>query len=322
MFKNNYLRSLSAIALFAASACASAQSYPAKPVRLVIGFAPGGSTDVVARFLARKLTDGMGQSFVVENRAGASSNIAAQAVARAAPDGYTLLYMTSTLAVNVSLFPNSGFDLVKDFAPVSLVADIPGILAVHAALPSRSVKELIALAKSRPGDMTYGSAGSGSASHLAAELFKSMAGVNIVHVPYKGAGPAMTDFLGGHLQVLFIFNADLVKSNEKAGRLRGLAVTARKRLNELPQLPTMHEAGVTGYEASVWNGILVPSGTPRDIVTRLNTQTALAVKELTPTLAEIGAYPMAASPEEFAEFIRREISKWAKVVKHSGVRAE
>ena len=304
------------------SPCVLAQNYPAKPVRMVVGFAPGGSTDIVARLLSRKLTDSMGQSFVVENRSGASSNIAAQGVARAPADGLTLLYMTSTLVVNVSLFSNLAFDLTKDFSPVTPVVDIPSFLSVHGSLPVKSVKELIALAKSRPGEITYGSAGSGSATHLATELFKSIAGVNIVHVPYKGSGPATTDFLGGHVQVLFVFNAEHVKSNAKIGRLRPLAVTTRKRLSDFPALPTMIEAGVSNYEASVWNGVLAPAGTPRDIVARLNTQTAQAIRELTPTLAEIGAYPMSMSADEFSEFVRREMGKWAAVVKVSGARAE
>lgn len=304
------------------SPCVLAQNYPAKPVRMVVGFAPGGSTDIVARLLSRKLTDSMGQSFVVENRSGASSNIAAQGVARAPADGLTLLYMTSTLVVNVSLFSNLAFDLTKDFSPVTPVVDIPSFLSVHGSLPVKSVKELIALAKSRPGEITYGSAGSGSATHLATELFKSIAGVNIVHVPYKGSGPATTDFLGGHVQVLFVFNAEHVKSNAKIGRLRPLAVTTRKRLSDFPALPTMIEAGVSNYEASVWNGVLAPAGTPRDIVARLNTQTAQAIRELTPALAEIGAYPMSMSADEFSEFVRREMGKWAAVVKVSGARAE
>ncbi len=322
MFKNIYLTSISLASLLTASTGALAQPYPAKPVRMVVGFAPGGSTDIVARLLSRKLTDSLGQSFVIENRAGASSNIAAQLVARAPADGLTLLYMTSTLAVNVSLFPNLPFDLNKDFVPVTPVVDIPSFLSVHGSLPVKSVKELIALAKSRPGEITYGSAGSGSATHLATELFKSIAGINIVHVPYKGSGPATTDFLGGHVQVLFVFNAEHVKTNAKIGRLRALAVTTRKRLSDFPALPTMIEAGVANYEASVWNGVLAPTGTPRDIVTRLNTQTAQAIRELTPTLAEMGAYPMTMSPDEYAEFVRREIGKWANVVKISGARAE
>jgi tripartite-type tricarboxylate transporter receptor subunit TctC len=322
MFKNIYLQLFSPIALLSASLCALAQSYPAKPVRMVVGFAPGGSTDIVARLLSRKLTDSMGQSFIVENRAGASSNIAAQLVARAPADGLTLLYMTSTLAVNVSLFSNLAFDLNKDFAPVTPVVDIPSFLSVHGSLPVKSVKALIALAKSRPGEITYGSAGSGSATHLATELFKSIAGINIVHVPYKGSGPATTDFLGGHVQVLFVFNAEHVRSNAKTGRLRALAVTTRKRLSDFPALPTMIEAGVANYEASVWNGVLAPAGTPRDIVTRLNTQTAQAIRELTPALADIGAYPMSMSADEFSAFVQREIGKWATVVKLSGARAE
>jgi len=324
MFKNIYLNlnTVSWAGLLLVSASAPAQTYPAKPVRMVVGFAPGGSTDIVARLLSRKLTDSLGQSFVIENRAGASSNIAAQLVARAPADGLTLLYMTSTLAVNVSLFTNLAFDLNKDFVPVTPVVDIPSFLSVHGSLPVKSVKELIALAKSRPGEITYGSAGSGSATHLATELFKSIAGINIVHVPYKGSGPATTDFLGGHVQVLFVFNAEHVKANAKIGRLRPLAVTTRMRLSDFPALPTMIEAGVGNYEASVWNGVLAPAGTPRDIVTRLNTQTAQAVRELTPALTDMGAYPLAMNADEFAEFVRREIGKWANVVKVSGARAE
>ena len=309
-------------ALAAASPGTLAQAWPAKPVRMVVGFAPGGSTDVVARLLSRKLADALGQSFVVENRAGAASNIAGQLVARAPADGYTLLYMTSTMTVNVSLYPKLPYDLAADFVPVAPVVDIPSVLAVHPSLPVKSVKELIALARARPGEIAYGSAGSGSATHLATELFKSMAGIDIVHVPYKGSGPATNEFLGGHVQVLFVFNATLVESNMKAGRLRPLAVTTRQRLANFPQLPTMPEAGVKGYEASVWNGVLAPAGTPRDIVSRLNAQIAQSVKELTPALTEIGAYPMQADPEQFAAFVRNEVVKWAGVVKRSGAKAE
>ena len=322
MNKNKYLRSITAVALMVACAHAQAQSSPAKPVRMVVGFAPGGSTDVVARILSRKLTDNLGQPFVVENRAGASSNIAAQTVARAPADGLTLLYATSTLTVNVSLFNTLPFDLQKDFVAVAPVADIPSFLTVHASLPVKTVKELVALAKARPGDLSYASSGSGSASHLAMELFKSTAGITLVHVPYKGAGPATTDFLGGHVQVLFIFNAEQVKSHAKAGRLRALATATRQRVAEFPALPTMIEAGVPNYEASVWNGVLAPAGTPRDIVTRLNTQIAQAVKAITPALNEIGAYPMTSSPDDFAAFMRAEVGKWAKVVKISGARAD
>lgn len=320
---NHCLRSLIVLTAFAVvEPCVLAQAYPSKPVRMIVGFAPGGSTDVVARLLSRKLADAMGQQFIVENRSGASSNIASQIVARSPADGYTLLYMTSTMTVNVSLYPKLPFDLATDFVPVVPVVDIPSVLAVHPSLPVKSVKELIALAKSRPGEIAYGSAGSGSATHLATELFKANAGIDITHVPYKGSGPATNEFLGGHVQVLFMFNATLVDANAKAGKLRPLAVTTRQRLANFPQLPTMPEAGVPGYEASVWNGILAPAGTPREIVTLLNTRVAQAVRELTPSLSEIGAYPMYADPEQFAAFVRSEVVKWAGVVKRSGARAE
>jgi tripartite-type tricarboxylate transporter receptor subunit TctC len=313
---------VASLALALSVAPAWSQSYPVKPVRLVVGFAPGGSTDVVARWVAKKLTDSFGQSVVVDNRPGASSNIAAQSVARAPADGYTLLYMTSTLAVNVSLYPKLPFNLLEDFVAVTPVVDIPCILSVHPSLPVKSVKELIALAKGRPGEISYGSAGSGSGTHLATELFKSMAGIDLIHVPYKGSGPATSDFLGGHVQVLFVCSVALVKDNAKVGRLRPLAVTSRERLANLPELPTMPEAGIRGYEASVWNGILAPAGTPREIVTRVNRDAAQAVKELTPTLIDTGAYPIYATPDQFAAFIKTEIGKWAAVVKRSGARAE
>lgn len=311
---------VAALSIFGSSP-APAQAYPSKPVRLVVGFAPGGSTDVVARLLARKLSESMGQPVIVDNRAGAASNIAAELVARAPADGYTLLYMTSTLTVNASLYSKLPFDVVQDFVPVTPVVDIPSVLAVHPSLPVKTVKELVALAKSRPGEIAYGSAGNGSATHLATELFKSIAGIDLLHVPYKGSGPATKDFLGGHVQVLFVFNARLVSTNAQSGKLRPLAATSRKRLPNFPDLPTMPEAGIKGYDASVWNGILAPAGTPREIVGRINRETAQAVKALTPSLSEMGAYAMYASPEEFAAFVKSEISKWAGVVKRSGARA-
>lgn len=310
------------LALGLAVAPAWSQGYPAKPVRLVVGFAPGGATDVVARLVAKKLTDSFGQPVLVDNRPGASSNIAAQGVARAPADGYTLLFMSSTLVVNVSLYPKLPFNLLADFAAVTPTVDMPCILSVHPSLPVKSVKELVALAKARPGEISYGSAGTGSATHLATELFKSMARINLLHVPYKGSGPATNDFLGGHVQVLFVCSVSLVKGHVKAGRLRALAVTSLQRLSNLPELPTMPEAGVRDYEATVWFGILAPAATPREIVTRVNRDTAQAVKELTPILIKTGAYPMYATPEQFAGFVKTEIGKWATVVKRSGARAE
>ena len=310
------------VVLAAAAAPAWSQAYPSKPVRLVVGFAAGGSTDVVARMLAQKLTTSFGQTVLVDNRPGASSNIAAQGVARAPADGHTLLYMTSTLVVNVSLYDKLPFNVMQDFVAVTPVVDIPSILSVHPSLPVKSVKELVALAKKRPGEISYGSAGSGSATHLATELFKSMAGIDLLHVPYKGSGPATNDFIGGHVQVLFVFSTALVKEHGKAGRLRPLAVKSRQRLANLPELPTMSEAVIKDYEASVWNGILAPAGAAREVVARLNRDTAQAVKELSPTLSDTGAYPMYATAEQFAAFIRNEITKWAGVVKRSGAKPE
>ena len=301
---------------------AVSQTYPVKPVRLVVGFAPGGSTDVVARLLARKLTDKLGQSFVVENRGGAAGNIASQAVARSTADGHTLMYVTSTAAVNVSLYSNLPFNLVQDFVAVSPVCAIPSVLSIHPSLPAKSVKELIALAKARPREITYASAGNGSATHLASELFKVAAGIDILHIPYQGSGPAMNDLLGGHVLMQFIFNAAQVAPNVKVGKLRALAVTSTQRIASMPELPTMREAGLKDFEAIVWNGLLAPVGTPREIVVRLNTQTSQAMKELTPALSEMGAYPMYATPEQFAGFIKTEIGKWASVVKRSGASAQ
>jgi len=320
--KLNWRNVLAALVPFLPSQTAMAQTYPAKPVRLVLGFAPGGSTDVVARLLARKLTEKVGQSFVVENRSGAAGNIASQLVARSAPDGYTLLYITSTAAVNVSLHSNLPFNLVEDFAAVSPVCAIPSILSIHPSLPPKTVKEFIALAKARPGEIAYASAGNGSATHLASELFKTMAQIDILQVPYQGSGPAMIGLLGGHVQMQFVFNASQVVANAKIGKLRPLAVTSQQRLSSVPELPTMQEAGVKNYEAIVWNGIVSPAGTPREIVLQLNAQTAQAMKELTPALAEIGAYAMTATPEQFAGFIKSEVGKWAGVVKRAGARAE
>jgi tripartite-type tricarboxylate transporter receptor subunit TctC len=313
---------VAALAMAVGFAPAWSQSYPSKPVRFVVGFAPGGSTDVVARMLAKKLGDSLGQSVIVDNRPGAASNIAAQQVAKSPPDGHTLLYMTSTLAVNVSLYEKLPFNLLQDFVPVTTTVDIPCTLSVHPSLPVKSVKELVAFAKARPGQISYGSAGNGSGTHLQTELFKSMAGIDLLHVPYKGSGPATNEFLGGHVQVLFVCNVTYVKENVKAGRLRPLAVTSRQRLPNLPELPTMHEAGIKGYEATIWNGILAPAGTPREIVTRVNRDTAQAVKELTPTLLDMGAYPMSTTPEQFAAFMKTEIGKWATVVKRTGAKAD
>jgi tripartite-type tricarboxylate transporter receptor subunit TctC len=316
-----------AVALVACIAAVSAagalaQTYPAKPVRLVVGFAPGGSTDVVARLIAKKLSERMGQSFTIDNRPGAGSNIATHLVATAPPDGYTLLFITSTQPVNVTLYPKLPYNLVEDFTGVAPATDIPSILVSHPSVPARTLKELIALAKAKPGDLTYASAGSGTATHLAAEMMKSMAGIDLRHIPYKGASPAMTDMIGGHVHIQFVFNAGLVMNNAKQGRLRAIAVASTKRLGNYPTLPTMDESGLKGFEATVWNGIAAPTGTPSAIVSRINAQTEAAMKELSDAFLEMGAYPMTGTPEQFTAFMRKEIVKWADVVKRSGARAE
>ena len=311
-----------ALALGLAVPAAQAQPYPAKPIRLIVGFAPGGSTDIAARQLARKLAEGLGQQVVVDNRPGAASNIAAQEVARAPADGYTLLYMTSTLAVNESLYPKLPFNVLTDFVAVSPVVELPCVLSTHPSLPARSVKDLIALARAQPGKISYASAGSGSATHLATELFATMAGVDLMHVPYKGAAPAMADFLGGHVKVMFVCQVSSVRDGEKTGRLVPLAASSSQRIAGLPELPTVAEAGLAGFEATVWNGILAPAGTPREIVNRLNAAVAQAVKDQAPLMLSNGESPMFATPEQFGAFLKAEVGRWAAVVRRSGARPE
>lgn len=308
-------------AVIAAIPPVAAQTYPSKPVRLIVPFAPGGSTDVLGRLVAQRLSRGLGQNVIVENRAGGGTNIGAELVARAAPDGHTLLMTSTTQAINVTLYPKLAYDLVKDFSAISPVATSPSVLVVHPSVPAKTVKELIALAKARPGELTYASSGSGSTAHLAGELFKMSAGIDLVHIPYKGAGPAQTDLVGGHVHSMFGFTAGVLP-HLKAGKLRALGVTSEKRLPDMPNLPTLHEAGVKGYEVSVWYGLLAPAGTPNEAVALLNAETAKSVKELAPKFAELGAYPLYSTPAEFSRFIQAEIKKWAPVVKRSGAKVD
>ena len=317
---------LRALAIAACMAGASAdqvlaQAYPARPIRLVVPWAPGGSIDFLGRLVAQKLTERAGLSVFVENRAGAGTNLGAEYVARAAADGYTLLMASSTQAINVSLYPKLSYDVMKELVAVSPVANNPSVLVVHPSLPVKTVPELLALARVRPGELLYASSGSGSTSHLAGELLKMSARIDLVHVPYKGAGPALAELLGGHVQMMITVLAQTLP-HVRAGKLRALAVTSKARLSSAPELPTMQEAGVKGYEVNVWSGILAPAATPRDIVAMLNAETGKAVKELAGRLAELGAEPLYATPEEFSRFIRAEIAKWAVVVKRSGARVD
>jgi len=293
-------------------------------VRFVVGFTPGGPSDILARALGQKLGERWGQQVVIENRPGAGGNLAAEAVARSAPDGHTwLLGNNSILATNESLYSRLAYDPVKDFAPVALVAIQPNILVVHPSLPVFSVQDLIAFAKANPGTLNYASSGSGAAAHLAGELFKAMAGVEMVHVPYKGAQPALTDVIAGQVQLMFATSASVLPYI-KAGRLRGLAVTTAHRSASVPDLPTVSEAGLAGFEATTWHGVVVPSGTPAALVGRLNEEinSVLNQKDLRERFAGLGAEVASGTPRDFADYIAREIPKWSKVVRDSGARAE
>jgi tripartite-type tricarboxylate transporter receptor subunit TctC len=312
------------LALAAPLCGAQTASFPAKPVRFVIGFTPGGPSDILARAVGQRLAERWGQQVVVENRPGAGGNLAAEAVARSAPDGHTwLLGNNSILATNQSLYRNLPYDPVNDFAPVALVAVQPNILVVHPEVRANSVSELVSLAKQNPGKLNYASSGAGAAAHLAGELFKTMAGVDIVHVPYKGAQPALTDLIAGQVQLMFATSASVIPY-VKAGRLRALAVTTAQRSPSVPELPTVAEAGLAGFEATTWHGVVVPAATPGPLVQRLNQElnSVLNEKDLRERLAVLGAEVTTGTPRDFADYIAREIPKWSKVVRDSGARAD
>lgn len=303
---------------------AAAQQYPTRPVRFVLGFPPGGGSDTIARLLSTRLSENLGRPVVVDNRPGAGGNVAGEIVAKSPPDGYTLLMGNNgILATNASLYKNMAFDPVKDLAPVTLLASQPNILVVHPSLPVKSVKELIALARYRPGQLNYASSGSGLASHLAAELFKSMTRTDMVHVPYKGGGPSVLNTLSGQCELTFA-TALSVQPFLKAGRLRPLAVTTAVRSRNFPDLPTVAEAGVPGFEASTWHGVVVPAGTPQAIIGRLNGEfnKVLQVPDVRDRLATQGADAIGGTPQQFADYIGAEIPKWAKIIKESGARVD
>jgi tripartite-type tricarboxylate transporter receptor subunit TctC len=301
-----------------------AAEYPVRPVRFVLGFAPGGASDTMARIIGAKLAEGLGQPIVIDNRPGAGGNIAAEIVARSQPDGYTMLLGNNgILAVNISLYSKIGFHPVKDFEPVVLVASQPNILAVHPAVPAKSVKELIALARAKPGAMNYASPGGGTTGHLAAELFKRMAGVDMAIVSYKGGGPAVAAVLSGECQ--FIFATSLsVQPHIKAGRVRALAVTTPQRSPSFPDLPTVAEAGVPGFEAVTWHGVVVPARTPQAVVKRLNVEfnRLLQQPDTRERLTALGSEIIGGEPKELANYVKREIPVWAKVIQESGARVD
>jgi tripartite-type tricarboxylate transporter receptor subunit TctC len=315
---------LVALVAIAAPLAAAAQDYPTRPVVLVSPFPPGGSVSLVARIVAEKMGETLGQSIVVENRGGAGGTIGARSVAKSPPDGYTLLLgYTGTLAIGPSMYPNAGFDPRKDFAPVGRIGTAPTLLVVHPSVPLHSVAELIAYAKANPGKLNFGSAGIGTVGHLAGELMATMAGLRLVHVPYKGTGPAITDLLGGHIPMMFT-PVPTAHAQANSGLLRALAVTGAERSSLLPDLPTVAESGLPGYEAALRYGLVAPAGTPRAIIERLNKElrTALAAEDVRSRLAADGAEVLPSTPEQYAADIDREEATWSKVVNALGLRGE
>ncbi|HEY3640800.1 MAG TPA: tripartite tricarboxylate transporter substrate binding protein [Xanthobacteraceae bacterium] len=311
-----------AAALPAISRLARAQSYPARPVHIIAGFAAGGGVDITARLIGQWLSERLGQSFVIENRPGAGGNIGTETVVNAPPDGYTLLLATVPNAVNATLYEKLNFSFIRDIAPVAGIIRVPMVILVHPSVPAKTVPEFIAYAKASPGKVNMASAGIGSAPHMAGELFNVMADVNMVHVPYRGQGPALADLLGGQVQVLFATTpgtTDYVRT----GRLRALAVTTGSRAEVLPDLPTVADS-VPGYEASQWYGVGAPKGTPAEIVNKLNKEinAAFAEPRMKARFADIGGEALAGSPSEFAMFVAEETEKWAKVVKFAGMKPE
>jgi tripartite-type tricarboxylate transporter receptor subunit TctC len=320
--RRQFLHLAPAIALPVVSRFAWAQSYPSRPVRIVVGLTAGSASDIVARIMGQWLSERLGQQFIVENRPGAGTNIAAEAVVRSVPDGYTLLLAASPNAINASLYDKLSFNFISDIAPVAAISREPNVIVVNPSLPTRTVPELIAYAKANPGRINMASAGNGTTSHLAGELFKMMTGVNMVHVPYRGGGPALTDLLAGQVQVFFPPMVVPV-GQIRAGKLRALAVTTATRSEALPDVPTVGEF-VPGYEASVWFGLGVPKGTPAEVINRLNQETNAALTDIKikVRMAESGGTVLPGSPADFGKLIAEETDKWRKVVREANIKPE
>jgi tripartite-type tricarboxylate transporter receptor subunit TctC len=324
MLKIFWSAAFSLAVLAPADASAAEQSWPTKPVRMVIPFPAGGTTDILGRVAAQKLGEALGQQVVPDNRPGASGNIGTEQVAKAPPDGYTLLTAPgSTLTIHPSLYPKLGFDPLKDFAPVTILAGVPNLLVVHPSIPARNVKDLIAMAKSKPDQLNYASTGAGQSTHLSMELFKSMAGVKIVHVPYKGSAPAVTDLLGGHVPMMFD-NMPSALPHVKAGKLRALGVSTAKRSSTAPDVPTVAESGLPGFDVTVWFGVLAPAAVSRDIVDRLHRTLvkALAASDVRERLASQGAEAVGNTPEQFTAQMKADLAKWAKVIKAADIKLD
>ena len=315
---------LSALALVASGALAQAPAgYPSRPIRLIVGFPPGGPVDVVARTLGQQLGEGVGQPVVIENRPGAGGIVGTEAVARAAPDGYTLLTATTTLSIQETLYSNLTYSALRDFTPIAAVAAGPQVLVVNMSVPAKNVQELIALAKARPGQLNYASPSSGGANHLAAEMLKTMAGIDVLHVPYKGGAPAETDLIGGRVTFMFA-SLPAALARVQAGQLRALAVTSLQRVAGAPDIPTLAESGLPGFEVTSWYGVVGPAGIPRDIVMRLNGEInkSLASPQMKERMVALGVEGTPGTPEQFFDFIRRDTAKWAKVIKESGAKPD
>jgi len=314
---------LIALALVMTAGAASAQTYPTKAVRLVVPFLAGGSTDIVGRTVAQKLSEMWGQQAFVDNRPGGGTTIGTEMVAKAAPDGYTLLVTPAPFTINPSLLTKLPYDALTDFAPITLINTTPLVMVVNPGVPAKNVKELIALAKAKPGKLNFGSSGTGGSNHLAGELFDAMAGVKMVHIPYKGNAGALTDIVGGHLDVVYNGITSAV-ALIRGGKLRALAVTSLQRSAALPDVPTLDESGLKGFEAVAWNGLSAPAKTPRDVIMKINADVIKIVNspELKERLKADGSDPVGNSPEQYAAFLRNEIAKWAKVIKFAGVKPE
>ena len=302
---------------------AAAQTYPARPVRIIVPYAAGGNTDLTARAVAEKMTEAFKRQVIVENRPGGATNIGTDAVAKANPDGYTLLMGGASNAINMSLFSKLPYDTLRDFEPIALCVKGANVLAIHPSLPAKNTKEFIALAKAQPGKLNFASSGLGSSNQMAGELLKMMTGINIVHVPYKGNAPALTDLMGGHVHMIFS-GVPAVQPHMQSGRIRGIAIGSLKRFPAVPDLPTFDESGVKGYEATTWFGMLAPAKTPKEILTRLNVEVDKAVKsaDVRERFINDGLEPMGGSPESFGKFIRAEIDKYAKVIKVTGIQKQ
>jgi tripartite-type tricarboxylate transporter receptor subunit TctC len=300
-----------------------AQQYPVRPVRVIVNFPPGAGVDITTRLVTAKLSEALGQQFLVDNRAGAAGNIGIELASRAAPDGYTLLAATAAAAVSQTVFPKIPFDLVRDFAPVSMMASAPFVLAVHPSVQAKTLAELLALAKAKPGQLSYATPGTGSSPHLAGELLKMLSGTSMLHVPYKGMVPAATDVMGGNVPILF-GNSLVVLPAARSGKLRAIAITTLRRSGVAPELPTIAESGFPGYESGTWYGLMAPVRAPREIVTRLNGAVVKAVQlpDVREKLIAQGAEPIIMTPEEMGAFVRAEIAKWGKVAKAANIRLE